>query len=95
MEGFLSVHEAARECHRNPETIRRWIWEGKLPARKLGRQLFILPADLEAIKPLDESSRKEARLRWLEGVRELHAAVRHAGPFDTLADLYESRELHP
>ena len=95
MEGFITVHEAARECHRNPETIRRLIWEGKLPARKLGRQLFILPADLAALKPPDGTPSREARLRWLEEVRELQDALRGAGPFDTLADLYESRASHP
>jgi len=38
---LISVREAARECGRNAETIRRWIWSGKLPAEKLGNQLFI------------------------------------------------------
>ena len=38
---LISVREAAKECDRNPETIRRWIWSGKLPAEKLGNQLFI------------------------------------------------------
>jgi excisionase family DNA binding protein len=47
--GELSVKEAARLCGRNPETVRRWIWEGKLPARKLGNQLFIRRADLAGL----------------------------------------------
>jgi excisionase family DNA binding protein len=38
---LISVREAAKECGRNPETIRRWIWSGKLPAEKLGNQLFV------------------------------------------------------
>lgn len=38
---LISVREAAKECDRNPETIRRWIWSGKLPAEKLGNQLFV------------------------------------------------------
>jgi len=38
---LITVREAARECSRNPETIRRWIWSGKLPAEKLGNQLFV------------------------------------------------------
>jgi excisionase family DNA binding protein len=41
MDDLISVKEAARACHRNTETIRRWIWSGKLPAVKLGNQLFI------------------------------------------------------
>ena len=38
---LISVRDAARECGRNTETVRRWIWSGKLPAEKLGNQLFI------------------------------------------------------
>ncbi len=45
-EELISVREAARECGRNPETIRRWIWGGKLAAEKLGNQLFIKRSDL-------------------------------------------------
>ncbi|MBM2825420.1 MAG: 17 protein [Dehalococcoidales bacterium] len=43
---LVSVREAAKECGRNMETIRRWIWGGKLPAEKLGNQLFIKRSDL-------------------------------------------------
>jgi len=44
-EELISVREAARECERNMETVRRWIWGGKLPAQKLGNQLFIKKSD--------------------------------------------------
>jgi excisionase family DNA binding protein len=40
-EDYISVRQAAAQCGKNPETIRRWIWSGKLSARKLGNQLFI------------------------------------------------------
>jgi len=42
---LISVREAATECGRNMETVRRWIWGGKLPAEKLGNQLFIKRSD--------------------------------------------------
>lgn len=45
-EELIGVREAARECGRNMETVRRWIWAGKLPAQKLGNQLFIKKSDL-------------------------------------------------
>jgi excisionase family DNA binding protein len=45
----LTVLQAARRVGRNPETIRRWIREGKLPARKDGAQHVIDEADLEAL----------------------------------------------
>jgi excisionase family DNA binding protein len=38
---LISVKDAARECGKNPETVRRWIWSGKLPAEKMGNQLFV------------------------------------------------------
>lgn len=44
---MLTVPEAARRAGRNPETIRRWIREGKLPARKIGTQHVLEEADLE------------------------------------------------
>ena len=50
-DDLLTVREVARACHRTEETVRRWIWSGKLPSRKLGNQHFIDPVDVEALKP--------------------------------------------
>ncbi|MCH7484434.1 MAG: helix-turn-helix domain-containing protein [Chloroflexi bacterium] len=50
-DDLLTVREVARACHRTEETVRRWIWSGKLRARKIGNQHFIDPADVEALKP--------------------------------------------
>lgn len=44
----LTVPEAARRTGRNPETIRRWIREGKLRAHKVGTQHVIEEPDLDA-----------------------------------------------
>jgi excisionase family DNA binding protein len=46
---MLTVPEAARLTGRNPETIRRWIREGRLPARKVGTQHVIEEADLRLV----------------------------------------------
>jgi excisionase family DNA binding protein len=51
---MMTVPEAARRAGRNPETIRRWIREGKLPAHKVGTQHVLEERDLEAY--LDETS---------------------------------------
>jgi excisionase family DNA binding protein len=47
---MLTVPEAAKRTGRNPETIRRWIREGKLRARKVGTQHVIDEHDLEAMQ---------------------------------------------
>lgn len=46
---MITVPEAARRAGRNPETIRRWIREGKLRSRKVGTQHTIAEADLDAV----------------------------------------------
>lgn len=44
----LTVREAARSVHRAEETIRRWIWTGKLAARKRGGVYRVQEGDLIA-----------------------------------------------
>ena len=46
---MLTVPEAAKRARRNPETVRRWIREGKLRARKIGTQHVIEEQDLERV----------------------------------------------
>ncbi len=43
-----TVPEAAKRANRDPETIRRWIRAGKLPALKVGTQHLIDEDDLAA-----------------------------------------------
>ena len=43
---MLTVPEAARRAGKNPETIRRWIREGRLSSRRVGTQYLIEPGDL-------------------------------------------------
>lgn len=50
---MLTVPEAAKRTGRHPETIRRWIREGKLAARKVGTQHVIDEEDLAAIEAVD------------------------------------------
>ena len=38
---MLTVPEAARRVGRNPETVRRWIREGKLRSTRIGTQHLI------------------------------------------------------
>lgn len=48
MMSVLTVSDAARRTGRNPETIRRWIRDGRLRAEKAGARHLIEEADLDA-----------------------------------------------
>lgn len=47
---MLSVAEAADRLGRNPETVRRWIRSGRLPARRVGARHAIDDCDLRVIE---------------------------------------------
>jgi len=49
-DDLMTVRDVARVCNRSEETVRRWIWSGKLRARKLGNQMFVARKDLEAMR---------------------------------------------
>lgn len=46
---MLDVREAAALASRNPETIRRWIWSGRLRARREGNRLLVARPELEEL----------------------------------------------
>jgi excisionase family DNA binding protein len=46
---MLTVPEAAIRVGRNPETVRRWIRGGRLPATRIGTQLLIDEGQLAAL----------------------------------------------
>ena len=45
--GALTIREAADYAGRTPETIRRWVWSGRLTAHKQGNRLVVPRADVE------------------------------------------------
>lgn len=47
---MLTVAEAADRVGKNPETIRRWIRSGRLPARRVGHRHAIEDQDLRSIE---------------------------------------------
>jgi excisionase family DNA binding protein len=74
---MLTVPEVARLMHRNPETIRRWIREGKLPASKVGTQHVIDEDDLAIVgyrpAPSDRASAAERPYDAAETIRTSRA----------------------
>lgn len=97
LENLITVREAARECGRTTETVRRWIWEGKLPAQKLGNQLFVRRTDLASLVPRGQGRDGAARLAVLEEIRAARERIRQriGGNLDVLGALDMSREAHP
>ncbi len=45
----LDVREAATYVGRTPETIRRWVWSGRIAYTRKGNRLLIARRDLEAL----------------------------------------------
>ena len=44
---LVDIRQAAADTGRSPETVRRWVWSGKLNATKRGNRLLIDRAELE------------------------------------------------
>lgn len=75
---MVTVLEAAQRLGRDPETVRRWIRSGKLPAVKIGLQHMIDEDDLpgnESTLPLPDAWR---RTITGEPMPDVVAAVRRA-----------------
>lgn len=74
---LISVREAAQECGKNAETVRRWIWSGKLPAQKLGNQLFIKRSDFASYcRETAVKYRAEPEADFLEKAEALRERIR-------------------
>lgn len=47
VEIYYTVEEAAKILKLHPQTLRRWIRHGKLPAKRFGRQFRVSPENIE------------------------------------------------
>lgn len=58
--GLLTLEEVAAVCHVSPETVRHWIWEGRLTAYKPGRAPLVKESELLAFVEANETTKKRA-----------------------------------
>jgi excisionase family DNA binding protein len=58
----LTILDAAALVHRSAETVRRWVWSGRLEARKSGKRLLVPRRDLEAL--VDEGDQRLSLREW-------------------------------
>ena len=72
----VTVQEAARRVNRSPETIRRWIWSGKLPATKRGNKYYVDVIHLEeVVVELDTGARHSPEREQAQSMRDWMESV--------------------
>jgi excisionase family DNA binding protein len=81
--GLLTVRDAADEVARTPETIRRWVWSGRLPATKQGNRLTVRRDDLHRLIGASPPSDLAAWVAELTSDRARHTGA----PTRSAADL--------
>ena len=82
----LDVRGAAALVGRHPETVRRWVWSGRLRAHRDGRRMLVARADLEALMAGD-SHDALTLAEWAERARATRAAAGVHDPGGSAADL--------
>jgi excisionase family DNA binding protein len=77
---LLTVEEAARRLKINPQTVRRWIRQGLLPAAKVGRKEWrINAAALPGGEPRPAPSIRDKRASAVERLFALRERLRGRG----------------
>jgi excisionase family DNA binding protein len=89
---LMDVRHAAKLVARHPETIRRWVWSGRLGAQRRGNRLLVARAELEALA--GQGGASISLREWANRARAARASTPAAGPPRTAADLVlEDRKL--
>lgn len=68
-QDLLDVRQAAALVDRHPETIRRWIWSGKLAATRNGNRFLVERNAL--LTASGETASKLTLAEWAEKAREV------------------------
>lgn len=71
---MLDVREAARLARRTPETVRRWVWSGRLSARREGNRLLVPRRDVESLVRGESSAPRLSLADWSDAVQAQRGA---------------------
>lgn len=85
----LTLQEVARALDRSLEQVRRYVREGKLPARKMGMQWFVSRRALDAFQTGRGGATKQDLLSQARALRE--KIKNRAGLVDVVELLDDSR----
>lgn len=78
---MLDVREAARLAGRTSETVRRWIWSGRLRASRQGNRLLVARHEIdELMNPEQTRARPLTLAQWATDVEEHRRSGALSGP---------------
>jgi len=83
---MVDVRCAAALVRRHPETVRRWVWSGRLAAQRQGNRLFMARADVEALAASDGRTLTSLG-EWADRARAAREAVEAGGSGSSAAQL--------
>ena len=83
---LIEVREAAELAHRSAETVRRWVWSGRLAAEKRGNRLLVRKGDVLALIGASPSGAQHD-VSLAEWAREAARSTSAGSPGVTASDL--------
>lgn len=90
---LIDVRAAAQMVGRSPETVRRWVWSGRLSARREGNRLLVSPADVLALRSENGGGSTMTLGEWADAAHlALAEAARSSG--GSAADLVLADRAH-
>jgi hypothetical protein len=83
-DDLIDVGRAAVLVGRHPETVRRWVWSGRLSAQRRGRRLLVARGEVQAVAGPDSvPSLRE----WADRVRASRGSTAAARSSRSAAEL--------
>jgi hypothetical protein len=88
-EGLIDVRRAAVLVGRHPETIRRWVWSGRLAARRRDNRLMVTRDEVEAVAR-QEGPRSSLRA-WADAADVARGSIREGAAASAAGLVIEDR----